>query len=371
MINDEELEKCLTKAHMRLLEALNLHGSGSEIYINRWKEAVVLNAEIERRKGHDKRTGQPKEDTPSSDFVQLIENGFQSDHAPVEPAPQSPTVRPGYVYGTRIEPEGHKFVGAFLSGKYHGRGTITYVDGGENVGEFKDGKKHGNGSETDPKGNQYVGEFKNGLKHGQGAYTFAGGARYVGEFRDGEKHGRGTETFITGSKYVGEYKYGAKHGQGTHTFANADKYVGEYKDGKPHGQGTYTSAGGHIEGGLWENGKFRGLEKQLQPETSMPRIKLLAAKLSTLTPTKNVKDARRADDEANGRHIKKVTEKRTKDRADTLGGLWVLFIWFGLPFVIFGVDLALGTRGWFSIVVGGAYGLFLIAIFCFGDRCNH
>ena len=86
MINDEELEKCLTKAHMRLLEALNLHGSGSEIYINRWKEAVVLNAEIERRKGHDKRTGQPKEDTPSSDFVQLIENGFQSDHAPVEPA---------------------------------------------------------------------------------------------------------------------------------------------------------------------------------------------------------------------------------------------------------------------------------------------
>ena len=56
------------------------------------------------------------------------------------------------------------YVGERENGKYHGQGTLTYLDGDKYVGEFKDGKKHGQGTYTWSDGENYLGEWKNGEK---------------------------------------------------------------------------------------------------------------------------------------------------------------------------------------------------------------
>ena len=70
--------------------------------------------------------------------------------------------------------------------------------------------------------------------------------------------------------------------------------------------------------------------------------------------------------------IKRRVDARKKDRADTMGGLGILFIWFGLPFVLYGLATAMGDflGEWFLVFVGGAYGLFLIVLYGFGDPRN-
>ena len=63
-------------------------------------------------------------------------------------------------------------------------------------------------------GTTYVGNFLNGKMHGKGTFTYADGATYFGDFKDGEESGKGT--FICwqhGSKYVGDFLNGKKHGK--------------------------------------------------------------------------------------------------------------------------------------------------------------
>ena len=99
------------------------------------------------------------------------------------------------------------YVGNFLNGKMHGKGTFTYTDGATYFGDFKNGKEFGEGTFICwAHGAKYEGAFKNGLKHGKGSYNYPDGAKYVGEWRYGKRHGSGTYTFANGEKMIGEFR---------------------------------------------------------------------------------------------------------------------------------------------------------------------
>jgi len=70
------------------------------------------------------------------------------------------------------------------------------------------------GTASSASGHKYLGEFKDGKFHGQGTYTWPDGATYVGEWRDGDRNGWGTSTSAKGERFVGEYRDGKRDGQG-------------------------------------------------------------------------------------------------------------------------------------------------------------
>ena len=85
-------------------------------------------------------------------------------------------------HGTKESKKGHKYVGEFLNGKFHGQGIFTY------------------------KGRKYVGQYKNHKRHGQGTYTYSNGDKYVGEWKKGKRHGKGTLTHANGKVEEGIWK---------------------------------------------------------------------------------------------------------------------------------------------------------------------
>ena len=163
--------------------------------------------------------------------------------------------------GTFADPDGWTYVGEFLDGKKHGKGTSTCgsecepveMVGAKYVGDFRDDKSHGEGTLTHPNGFKYVGEFRDDNLHGEGTLTFSNGFKYVGDIRDDNPHGEGTLTFSNGNKYVGEFVDGNIQGKGTLTWPNGDKYVGEFVDGNSHGEGTKTFADGTVKTGFWHH----------------------------------------------------------------------------------------------------------------------
>ena len=52
------------------------------------------------------------------------------------------------------------YVGQLKDGKFHGHGTMTYVDGSMYVGEWEDQSRHGQGEQTYESGNKFAGEWK-------------------------------------------------------------------------------------------------------------------------------------------------------------------------------------------------------------------
>lgn len=76
------------------------------------------------------------------------------------------------------------------------------------------------GEASSSSGETYIGEFKGGRYHGQGTVTWINGQKYVGEFKYGQYNGRGTLTMADGNRYVGEFKNNNRHGQGIQYRAN-------------------------------------------------------------------------------------------------------------------------------------------------------
>ena len=85
-------------------------------------------------------------------------------------------------HGTRESSSGHKYVGEFFNGKFHGQGMFMH------------------------KGRKYVGQYKNHKRHGQGTYTYANGDKYAGEWKNHKYYGSGIYTYSNGDQYVGEWK---------------------------------------------------------------------------------------------------------------------------------------------------------------------
>ena len=131
--------------------------------------------------------------------------------------------------GTKVFPDGSKYIGEFKAGRRSGQGTYTYTDGGSYTGEWKDNLRHGKGTDTFANGVIYEGDWEFDKRHGQGTLTMPDLGTYVGEWKEGKKHGQGTFSLADGGKYEGEWVEGACEGQGTHTFANGNKYVGKWE----------------------------------------------------------------------------------------------------------------------------------------------
>jgi len=157
--------------------------------------------------------------------------------------------------GTMFFASGEKYVGEFRAGKRHGQGTFTWPDGMKYVGQSSDDKLNGQGTLTLPSGEKYAGGWKDNQYHGQGTYTFADGGTYIGGWQDSQYHGQGTLTLADGRKYVGEWKARRRHGQGTMTYADGARYVGEWRDDKKHGHGMMIYADGRKYVGEWRNDK--------------------------------------------------------------------------------------------------------------------
>jgi len=58
------------------------------------------------------------------------------------------------------------------------------------------------GKKVNPNGDIYVGGFLNGVAHGKGTYTFPSGSKFVGEYKNGRRDGQGTEYRSNGSVKV-------------------------------------------------------------------------------------------------------------------------------------------------------------------------
>ncbi len=214
---------------------------------------------------------------------------------------------------------GSSYSGAFLNGKYHGKGIWDSASGTHYEGEFKYGKYDGYGEVSFSTGAKYMGEFKNGEYHGQGVYRFPDwsnirgqfrngkpngyceyngddGTIYKGEYVDGKWHGKGVltkadgykfegtfENGVTakrnvepqkteprrplpfsvegslknqrGDRYEGEHLNGKPHGKGVMRYADGSVYKGEFRDGLPHGRGVYTHPDGERYDGCFLYGK--------------------------------------------------------------------------------------------------------------------
>ena len=188
----------------------------------------------------------------------IVALGREQSGLPPCPSPYQSTSWTNCV-GEASLPDGQRYVGGYMEGKYSGHGILSLPNGSTYVGEWRDGRKNGPGTIKLPNGMTYSGDWLNDQSDGQGTYTSANGTKYVGTFKDSQFNGQGTYTSANGTKYVGSFKDGQFNGQGTYTSPGGTKYIGEFRDGKLNGKGIEYDADGLIlRSGTWVNGGFVG-----------------------------------------------------------------------------------------------------------------
>ncbi|XP_053813088.1 radial spoke head 10 homolog B-like isoform X2 [Vidua chalybeata] len=108
-------------------------------------------------------------------------------------------VREGW--GFRRYRSGNTYFGQWKKNLQHGRGKMTWLtDNQEYEGQWECGVQHGSGMHTCflkrmemsqyPLQNKYVGDFVKGERHGRGTFLYADGAMYSGEWVHNKKHGK-------------------------------------------------------------------------------------------------------------------------------------------------------------------------------------
>ncbi|XP_021042888.1 radial spoke head 10 homolog B [Mus pahari] len=117
-------------------------------------------------------------------------------------------------WGIRCYKSGNIYEGQWENNMCHGEGRMRWLTKNEEyTGHWEKGIQNGFGTYTwflkripnsqYPLRNEYIGEFVNGLRHGKGTFYYASGAMYEGEWASNKKHGRGRMTFKNGRVYEG------------------------------------------------------------------------------------------------------------------------------------------------------------------------
>ncbi|MEI6411945.1 MAG: caspase family protein [Bacteroidota bacterium] len=159
--------------------------------------------------------------------------------------------------GISAYPDGSKYEGSFVNGKFEGQGIFYFANGDKYVGAFKENYPHGKGTRFLKTGGEETGDWREGEFVGS-SMIISGKVGCI----DGDcEGGQGTYVYKEGSaKYVGDFKNRVPHGLGTCTYANGDRYSGEWIEGAFGGKGTLYQRDGTEVTGFWHNGEYLGKE---------------------------------------------------------------------------------------------------------------
>ncbi|XP_032086892.1 radial spoke head 10 homolog B-like [Thamnophis elegans] len=151
------------------------------------------------------------------------------------------------------------YIGQWVEGKRHGKGTIYYNESGSSwyEGDFVNNIKSGWGVRRYKSGNIYEGQWERDLRHGEGRMRWlTSNQEYTGMWVNGIQHGLGTHTWylkrIAGSQYplrneyVGNFVNGDRHGHGKFFFASGAMYDGGWVLNKKHGEGKLVFKNGRV-----------------------------------------------------------------------------------------------------------------------------
>lgn len=162
-------------------------------------------------------------------------------------------------------PDGSKYEGSFLNGKFEGSGTFYFSNGDKYVGNFKENYPDGEGTRFLKESNsEETGEWKQGEFMGNSLVT----SGKIGCISGDCKNGKGTYVYKEGAaKYMGTFQNGMPHGYGICDYANGDRYVGEWQSGAFFGKGVLNLRDGTVVDGFWRNGEYVGKEQPADYET--------------------------------------------------------------------------------------------------------
>nr|XP_034987518.1 LOW QUALITY PROTEIN: radial spoke head 10 homolog B-like [Zootoca vivipara] len=200
--------------------------------------------------------------------------------------------------GTYTWADGVKYEGNFVKNLQMHHGSYTWPDGSVYEGEVKSGIRHGFGMYkcgTYPV--SYIGQWVEGKRHGKGTiyYNKEGSSWYEGDFVFNVKCGWGIRCYKSGNiyegqwerdmrswrramrwlhdkrNYTGQWVNGIQHGYGTHTwylkripgsqYPLRNEYVGDFVSGDRHGHGKFFFASGAMYDGQWVYNKKQGMGK--------------------------------------------------------------------------------------------------------------
>lgn len=116
----------------------------------------------------------------------------------------------------------NEYQGMWFNNKRHIDGTMKWFSPENSKcselynGQWRDGIQHGfgehiwityrlPGTQFNTR-NSYIGQFVNGMKHGKGTFQYADGAKYEGEWYEDMKHGQAEFIQRTGETYIGKFE---------------------------------------------------------------------------------------------------------------------------------------------------------------------
>jgi hypothetical protein len=177
------------------------------------------------------------------------------------------------------------YVGQFIAGRRHGKGTLTHAGGQRSSGEWIDGELSGACRIEYPEQKLYEGQCSAGKPSGRGRYDNpVDKSHYEGEFRDGRYHGEGklVEKEMT---YTGQFMNGLKEGTGKETSVEGVDYEGMFARGVPHGRGVLrinptATYEGEFSNGLMDGAGLLKAEK-LVMDGRFKRNHFVSGKLTT------------------------------------------------------------------------------------------
>ncbi|XP_061455381.1 radial spoke head 10 homolog B isoform X2 [Rhineura floridana] len=178
-------------------------------------------------------------------------------------------------HGIYSWPDGSMYEGEVRSGIRHGFGMykcgiypVSYI------GQWVEGKRHGKGTIYYNKegSSWYEGDFVNNIKSGWGIRCYKSGNIYEGQWERDMRHGEGRMRWLTtNQEYTGQWVNGVQHGYGTHTwylkriprsqYPLRNEYVGDFVSSDRHGHGKFFFASGAMYDGQWVFNKKHGMGK--------------------------------------------------------------------------------------------------------------